>query len=82
MGNIAQINLEEQMKLFWELEEIPQQAALLTQEEARCEEFYKKTTKHTTTGRYIVRLPFKNNDKPDLGSSRKMAIATLVHMEK
>ncbi|XP_031637636.1 uncharacterized protein LOC116350053 [Contarinia nasturtii] len=54
----------------------------MTEEEKFCEEFYKKTTRQNADGRFIVSLPFKNQKSPDLGDSRKMAMATLFQLEK
>lgn len=45
---------------------------LLTEEEQYCEEHFQQTTNRDAEGRYIVRLPFKN-ENPQVKSSRKIA---------
>lgn len=79
-SHMANVDLERQLKLFWNTEEIPQNSTqALSQEEDECENLYQTTTRRDSNGRYIVKLPFKQFE---LGSSRKMAVATLLHMEK
>ncbi|XP_037929010.1 uncharacterized protein LOC119674591 [Teleopsis dalmanni] len=60
---------DQYLKRFWELEEIPN-ADLRTVEERHCERHYDSTCTRDKTGRYIVRLPLKN-DRETLGESRK-----------
>ncbi|XP_073844146.1 uncharacterized protein [Musca autumnalis] len=77
------IALSEQMKKFWELEEVstvPQ----LSETDKYCEEFFKETTSRQPNGRYVVRLPFKS-DYPNeifLGRSKNIALAQYCRMEK
>lgn len=55
----------------------------MSEEEKYCEEHYKKTVKRDTNGRFIVTLPFKNNMlQPDLGDSRRCAVASLFQLER
>ncbi|XP_037956836.1 uncharacterized protein LOC119686342 [Teleopsis dalmanni] len=71
---------DEYLKRFWELEEIPN-ADLRTVEERRCERHYDSTCTRDKTGRYIVRLPLKN-DRETLGESRKMALKRFFSLEQ
>ncbi|XP_037960034.1 uncharacterized protein LOC119689302 [Teleopsis dalmanni] len=73
-------NSDEYLKRFWELEEIPN-ADLRTVEERRCERHYDSTCTRDKTGRYIVRLPLKN-DRETLGESRKMALKRFFSLEE
>lgn len=76
------VNLEDQMKQFWEIEEVPLDTSRSVEEEA-CDELYNKTTTRDQHGKYVVRLSFKEQYSPaDLEASRKMAVAILLHMEK
>ena len=55
------------LQRFWEIEEVPA-AQLWTAEEKRCDNHFKKTTRRSPEGRFIVKLPFKNETKA-LGDS-------------
>lgn len=55
---------------------------LVSEEEKFCEEHFKNTIKRNAEGRYVVTMPFKNNTPPNLGESKKCAIATLFQLEK
>lgn len=51
------------LKLFWELENEPNTIQKsLSKEEERCEEYFEATTIRDKEGRYVVRLPFRNNN--------------------
>lgn len=56
------------LRAFWELEEV-ETVKQRNPEDVRCEEVFKKFTIREVTGRYKVRLPFRNA-QPPLGSSR------------
>ncbi|XP_059222988.1 uncharacterized protein LOC131996859 [Stomoxys calcitrans] len=75
--------LNEQVKKFWELEEIPSSKSL-SDDDVWCENFYKTTTVRRSDGRYLVRLPFHHDLPPSiaLGSSRRAAMGQYLHMEK
>ncbi|KAL0839852.1 hypothetical protein ABMA28_016477 [Loxostege sticticalis] len=73
------------LKRFWEIES--DQCLLTTPhrtpEEQRCEEFYKKTTTRDPSGRYIVKLPFKEeNPSCRSGNSREIAVKRFLMQEK
>lgn len=53
-----------------------------TEEEKFCEEYFLTTTKRDAEGRFTVSLPFKNNREPELGDSKKAALAMLFQLEK
>ena len=72
--------LEELVQRFWALEQVPDKR-LLSQEEQKCEEHYRVTFSRTHDGRYVVRLPFKENGIP-LGDSRTVALRRLYQLEK
>ncbi|XP_017471618.1 PREDICTED: uncharacterized protein LOC108362968 [Rhagoletis zephyria] len=50
--------LSSQLRKFWEEEEIPQPPQISPEDQA-CEHVYATTTTRAPNGRYIVRLPFK-----------------------
>ncbi|CAG7823308.1 unnamed protein product, partial [Allacma fusca] len=64
--------LEDMVKRFWEVEEIPARE-FLTAEEQACEDYYRETTTRDETGRYRVRLPFRSELIRPLGNSRLAA---------
>ncbi|XP_075150719.1 uncharacterized protein LOC142224820 [Haematobia irritans] len=75
--------LHKQLKKFWELEEVEKPQAE-SDTDTWCENFYKSTTYRQHDGRYVVRLPFKQEYPHEIfpGSSRHMAFAQYVRMEK
>lgn len=69
----------EMLKKFWEMEAEPKSSKkMMSEEETRCENFYEKTTRRDSEGRYVVRLPFKT-ERPDCvdGDSRMIAAKRL-----
>jgi hypothetical protein len=77
--NLAQISLEQQLKQFWELESFDHSKPL-SADETICEEFFRRTTQRDSTGRFIVRLPFRTNP-PNLGPSRNIAVKRFYSVE-
>lgn len=75
--------LNEQIKKFWEIEEVTKISSASENDEY-CEELYQKTTFRQPDGRYVVRLPFRQDfpEKVFLGPSRHMALAQYLRMEK
>ncbi|XP_055605504.1 uncharacterized protein LOC129753684 [Uranotaenia lowii] len=51
-----------------------------TEEELECEKLFKETTKRGSNGRFIVRLPLKENVKK-LGSSKETALSQFLKLE-
>ncbi|XP_026740756.1 uncharacterized protein LOC113503136 [Trichoplusia ni] len=79
----AQFNEDQLLKKFWEIEEQTSTKKILSPEEQKCEELYSKTTKRDDTGRYIVHLPFRD-DNPECkaGGSREIAEIRFKSLEK
>jgi len=69
-------SLDNALRRFWELEEIPRQT-VLTPDEQRCEDHFIATHSRSADGRYIVRLPFKDGPPIDIGHSRDIATRCL-----
>ena len=65
---------------FWETEEKILQHSGMNPEEEACEKFYKETTFVDTNGRYVCKLPFKQDS--EFGRSRHIAVANLMALEK
>lgn len=75
--------LSEELRKFWEIENISNEKTL-SASDIWCEEFYKRTVQRRSDGRYVVRLPFKQDLPSDkyLGSSRSAAMGQYLRMEK
>jgi len=71
-------NLDQQLQRFWETEELPNKT--WTAEEM-CEEHFKKHTARDDTGRYIVRLP-RREDQGRLGESYEQAKRRFHQLER
>ncbi|XP_024877058.1 uncharacterized protein LOC112457950, partial [Temnothorax curvispinosus] len=72
--------ISDQLKRFWEVEELPQQTHLLP-EEIRCEEHFVSTHSRAPNKQYIVRLPFKSGPPIDIGDFKQSAIALYSRLE-
>lgn len=61
-------SMDNQLRSFWELEELPKPRDMRTKEERACEESFITTTTRDSDGRFCVRIPLKKS--PDvLGDS-------------
>ncbi|XP_043263515.1 uncharacterized protein LOC122403827 [Colletes gigas] len=65
---------------FWEIEEGPQ-ASHLSDADSMCEAHFKENTIRTTDGRYVVALPF-NQQQNQLGESKSGALKRFLSLER
>ncbi|CAK1584170.1 unnamed protein product [Parnassius mnemosyne] len=81
-----QVDENELLKKFWELEAEPTASTckiIFTEEEQKCETIFANTTTRNDSGRYIVKLPFRDKDpKCQYGNSRHIALRRLHLLEK
>ncbi|XP_014366619.2 uncharacterized protein LOC106717302 [Papilio machaon] len=77
----TQVEVDQLLRQFWEINEDSPNVKPLSRAEMQCEEHFKKTHTRNTDGRYEVRLPFKDEDAPNLGNSRQLALKRLHQME-
>ncbi|XP_076686036.1 uncharacterized protein LOC143378082 [Andrena cerasifolii] len=77
---LATTQLDSILTKFWELEECPGKR-VFSREEEECEKLFQDTTRRTSTGRYVVRLPFNDKAKR-LGSSYGTALTRLYSLER
>ncbi|XP_063618245.1 uncharacterized protein LOC134791133 [Cydia splendana] len=78
----TQVNEDDMLKRFWEMEAEPKvHSRLFTTEEQRCEDFFASTTVRDQQGRYVVKLPFRD-DPTCKGNSRKIAVKRLHSLER
>ncbi|KAJ0169306.1 hypothetical protein K1T71_015190 [Dendrolimus kikuchii] len=78
--NVVMNNIEDIQK-FWEIEDISEDSNL-SSEDQECVDFYSSTTERRQDGRYVVRLPIKQDIQTKLGSSKEMAIAQFYNLER
>lgn len=74
------IEIDSRLKTFWELESPPNKSNFYTDEEQKCEIHFLSHHRKALDGRYIVRLPMRENVK--LGESRNNAINRFYQLEK
>ncbi|XP_043271223.1 uncharacterized protein [Venturia canescens] len=73
--------LDESLKRFWEIENVESKTQALSVNEKQCEQIFKETVTRDTSGRFIVKLPFKS-DPSKLGVSRSATLKRLVQLER
>ncbi|GFW67872.1 DUF1758 domain-containing protein [Trichonephila clavipes] len=73
------LDLQNQIAKFWEVESIPD-ASNLSEEDQKVEKFYLDHTRRNRDGRYVVSLPFKNDNA--LGDSKFHAKRRFFSLEK
>jgi len=79
---LIQDNVNDTISKFWELEEYPNEGrGLMSTEEQHCENHFVNTTSQDSSGRFVVRLPFREN-KSKLGESKKIAIRRFNYLER
>ncbi|GFV15340.1 DUF1758 domain-containing protein [Trichonephila clavipes] len=76
---ISEPSLDITVKKFFEQESLPDDSKEITksEEEIYCEEHFVSTYKRNKTGRFIVRLPIKENAETLLGYSKENAVRQL-----
>ncbi|XP_073950941.1 uncharacterized protein [Choristoneura fumiferana] len=76
--------VDQLLRSFWEIEAEPcNKEKILSVEEQRCEDFYESTTTRDDHGRYIVRLPFRDQNPACAdGHSKKIATKRFSFLER
>lgn len=75
------VSLDETVKAFWQLEQVPQ-AVSLSPEEVAAERMFSDTLSRDHSGRYVVRFPFRNSDVPQFRGSRDIALRRFYSLER
>ncbi|XP_017471839.1 PREDICTED: uncharacterized protein LOC108363089 [Rhagoletis zephyria] len=66
---------------FWEMEQLSTKSTFLTDEEAECERIFRESVRRDDSGKFVVKIPFKNNvDK--LGDSFYTAERRFLALER
>ena len=79
-AQFLQPDVNDQLRKFWEIEEIPN-ASVLTEEEKECERHFIETTTRQEDSRFVVSVPFKPDSK-SLGQSLPKAINRFRSLER
>jgi hypothetical protein len=79
-ANLA-ITLQEQVARFWEIEQVTTTGPPRTRVEAWCEEHFLKTYAREPNGKFVVRLPFKQNVSK-LRGSKDIATKRFLQLER
>lgn len=81
---ISNVEINKKISGFFEMPEIEDDSDAeteMTEEEKFCEKYFLDTTKRDESGRFIVSMPFRNNREPELGESKKTALAIFFQLE-
>ncbi|XP_062713939.1 uncharacterized protein LOC134290759 [Aedes albopictus] len=84
--NVTQVNcvaiesLNETVKRFWEIEEV-EVCSAPTGEEEECEELFRNSYQRDVNGRYIVKLPIRENVH-ELSDNRTLALRRFFFLER
>ena len=77
---ISKVNIESQLRQFWELEECNLDKKVILVDEGFYEGFFVETFKRDEEGRFIVMIPLKR-DPQCLGNSKEIAKRRLLSLE-
>ncbi|XP_036329825.1 uncharacterized protein LOC118741965 [Rhagoletis pomonella] len=85
MTSSKQPGVEEELtalvEKFWLMEQVDAKTLFPTADEALCEEIFIKESRRDHTGRFVVRIPFKEN-VAELGDSNQAALRRFLLLEK
>ncbi|XP_073967400.1 uncharacterized protein [Choristoneura fumiferana] len=76
------VDLHSMLKKFWELETIEEDTYALTSDDRKAEENFENTHKRNSDGRYVVRLPFREEPPTLPLNSRDIAVRRWIALEK
>ncbi|XP_036338942.1 uncharacterized protein LOC118748529 [Rhagoletis pomonella] len=75
------VDLSQQLQRFWEVKALREPMNYLTDEEKKAEIHFQQHTHRDEQGRYVVRLPLKE-DEVKLGESQSAALKRLISVER
>jgi len=78
---VTNAQLDKQLSRFWQAETIENHNEL-SAEEAFCEQHFLNNVSRMPEGRYIIKLPFKEQIVAKLGDSKEIALRRLYGLEK
>nr|CAH7750757.1 unnamed protein product [Callosobruchus chinensis] len=77
----TEIDIQNDLRRFWEIEECLPDQKVLSEEEIACEKHFVENTKRNEHGAFVVKLPFKDSVQK-LGDSCELAKRRLLNLEK
>lgn len=81
-ATVTNAQLQKQLDKFWRQEDAVGQPANYTIDEARCEKHFLENVSRAPGGRYIVKLPIKEQIISKLGDSEGIALKWLQALER
>lgn len=81
-ATVSNDQLHEQMANFWKLEEVNPESKNLTLEERMCAAHFDTHTETNEQGRYVVKLPVKEQMLQRIGDSREIALKRFFQLER
>ena len=85
IGSSYMVSIEERintnLEKLWTIEEVSKECPKITPEQEVCEQFFQNTVYRESTGRIVVKLPFKDS-VDTLGLSRNTAIQRFAAQER
>lgn len=76
-----EVNLDNTLRSFWELENVPAAKTISTEDKA-CEKLFTETVARNEDGKYIVSLPFKTAILPQFPGMRDLAVNRFLALER
>ncbi|KAB0801578.1 hypothetical protein PPYR_03764 [Photinus pyralis] len=73
--------LNEILSNFWEIEKVPENISIASDDEM-CEQSFVGTHRRTPDGRYVVSLPFKEEQPPSFSGLRDLAMSRFLSLER
>ncbi|XP_071640878.1 uncharacterized protein [Temnothorax longispinosus] len=81
-ASLSNSELNEQLSKFWQLDEIHYKSNSYTLEESFCVKHFLENVSTNEQGRYIVKLPLKEELIVSIGNSRNIALSRLQGLER
>ncbi|XP_029162186.1 uncharacterized protein LOC114933775 [Nylanderia fulva] len=81
-ASITNEQLHDQLSRFWQLDDAKNDSNNLTPEESYCEQHFISNIHQNPQGRYVVKLPIRDQLIDKLGDSRSIAMSRLKGIEK
>lgn len=80
---VTKVEIDRLMQQFWDIDTVSPLRDM-NSDERWCDNFYAETTRKISSGRYLVRLPFKsyNDNEAVLGKSHQIAVNQFIQLEK
>jgi hypothetical protein len=75
-------DVDDSLKRFWEVEDLPSDCKSLSVDEEFCETHYVENTSRLPNGRFSVMMPFKEKPEESLGNSYPIAMRRFLSLEK